>query len=105
MTYLSADTPRSEAEMNFDLETASGLDRLIAVSHHAQQKVCATILQSSLIEHLLDRPDLDRAAVRSMLGRIMAISYSAAEAVTEMQHLVLEHLPRTGPTTPQRIAA
>lgn len=82
----------AEPGMNFNIATARGIDRLIAVSHHAQQKVCATVLQSSLIEHLLERPELDVAMVRELLTRIMAVSYSAAEAVSELQELVIEHL-------------
>ncbi|GAO56373.1 hypothetical protein F1640_01625 [Novosphingobium sp. NBM11] len=84
--------PISEANLNFDLETANGMDRLIAVSHHVQQKVCATVLQSSLIEQLLDRPELDVASVRHLLKRIMDVSYTASSAVSELQELVLEHL-------------
>ena len=50
------------------------------------------MLQSSLIEQLLDRPELDVASVRRLLKRIMDVSYTASSAVSELQELVLEHL-------------
>lgn len=82
---------RAARQVDFDLDTASGVDRFIAISHHAQQKVCATVLQSSLIEQMLERPDLDRSLIKQMLGKIMATSYAAAEAVSELQRLVQDH--------------
>lgn len=105
MTQFSTEVCGRRTEMNFDLETAHGLDRLIAVSHHAQQKVCATILQSSVIEQMLDRKDLDREVVRKMLTRIMAVSYSAAEAMSELQKLALEHIGIAEMPMPSQSAA
>lgn len=91
--------------MNFDVATASGIERIVAVSHHAQQKVCATVLQTSLVKQLVASPDFDRDAVMSILQRITAISYSAADAVAEMQQLVLEHMDLAPPVAQRRIAA
>jgi hypothetical protein len=91
MREIIAEAPGIDAGLNLDPETASGVDRLIAISHHAQQKFCATILHLSLVERLLDAPEPDRAAIRRVLSRLATVNHAAADAVSELQMLVQAH--------------
>lgn len=92
MAQTGLATGTTEFEFDFDLTTSSGVDRFFAITHHAQQKVCATILHSSLIDQLIDRPEIDRDAVKTLLGNIMSVSYAAAGALHELQGLVRDQL-------------
>jgi hypothetical protein len=69
----------------------AGVARIIGISHEAQQKICAAILDAGRIEKMLDQPELDRAAMRAALKRIASASYAASQAVSRAQHLALEH--------------
>lgn len=75
-----------------DSAVATSAEQTIAIAHDARQKLCAAVIEASLIVRLLPSDSADREIVQRLVARITALSKMTDSKLAEIQSIALADL-------------